>query len=331
MPITPARIFVSTLLILVAFGTRAWAVEVTGAGSTFVFPLLAKWAAEYRALTGDVVNYQSIGSGGGIKQIENGTVDFGATDMPLTPGELATHQLTQFPLIAGSVVPVVHLRGVADGELKLTGAILADVYLGRILRWNDSRLRDLNPRVALPDRLITVVHRADQSGTSFIWTGFLSATSDEWRRRFGPTTAPAWPVGIGGKGNEGVASFVKTIDGAIGYVESAFAHRARMTSVRVKNRAGQFVPGDASHVRAALGAVDWSPPVVSLVNAPGDASWPLAGVTFVLWRNDRRDQPGPRAARAFVAWAFAHGDPSAERLHYVPLPREARRTGGDGG
>ena len=317
------------MYILIAFNAipTPAAVEVTGAGSTFIYPLMAKWAVEYRDINHDVINYQSIGSGGGIKQIENRTVDFGATDVPLTADQLLTKGLIQIPLIAGAVVPVVHVRGINADELKLDGAALADIYLGQITRWNDPRLRQLNPDLNLPDRLITVVHRADGSGTSFIWTSYLASASEAWKTKVGAASAVTWPIGVGGKGNEGVASFVKQIDGAVGYVESAFAARAHLTTTTLRNRAGQFVPAEVANVGAALDAADWSGVAVLLINPAGARSWPIAGVTYLLMNRATRSTAAARATTRFVAWAFAHGEPSARRLHYASLPANVRRRG----
>ena len=306
----------------------SWGLKLTGAGSTFVYPLLSKWAVAYDAATGTQVNYQSIGSGGGLRQIENQTVDFGATDMPLASTELARRKLTQFPLIAGAIVPVVRLEGLADGALKLTGATLARIYLGEIRRWNDPELTRLNPDQPLPDRLITVVHRADGSGTSFIWTSYLGAVSPAWRQRVGAATAVTWPTGVGGKGNEGVAAFVKQTEGAIGYVESAFALRAHLTTTRLANREGRFVTADDRAFTAAVDRIDWSKSAdydVSLIDPPGVDSWPITGATFVLMRRVPSDPAASRGALEFFTWAFANGGPAAVSLHYQPLPEALRR------
>ena len=302
--------------------------QLTGAGSTFVYPLLAKWAVAYAARTDVRVNYQSIGSGGGIKQIENQTVDFGATDMPLDSATLARRGLLQFPLIAGAIVPVVHVRGLGDGDLKLTGDLLARIYLGEIKRWNDPALRMLNPELTLPDRLITVVHRADGSGTSFVWTSYLNLVSPAWKSRVGAASAVTWPTGVGGKGNEGVAAFVKQTEGAIGYVESAFARRARLATARLMNRERQFKAAAQPSFEAAVDTIDWSSRPdydVSLVDAPGPDSWPIAGATFVLMRRESIATDQARAALDFFAWAFSDGAALARELDYVPLPAALQR------
>ena len=235
----------------------AGATEVTGAGSTFVYPLISKWADAYKKETGDSINYQSIGSGGGIKQIQGKTVDFGATDMPLKSEDLVKDDLVQFPVINGGVVPVINLAGVTVGQLKLTGNILANIFLGTIKKWNDPAITDLNKGLKLPDQAISVVHRSDGSGTSFIWSNYLSKVSTDWKTKVGEGTAVNWPVGVGGKGNEGVATYVKQIDGSIGYVEYAYALQNKMATVQIKNKAGQFVEPKAETFKAAAAGAEW--------------------------------------------------------------------------
>jgi phosphate transport system substrate-binding protein len=299
------------------------ATTITGAGSTFVYPVLAKWADTYQKETGTTVNYQSIGSGGGIKQIEAKTVDFGATDMPLKSDELKAQGLVQFPIINGATVPVIHVGSLKAGELKLTGDVLAKIFLGQIKKWNDPILTALNPGVNLPDKDITVVHRSDGSGTSFIWTNYLSKVSADWKSKVGEGSAVNWPAGVGGKGNEGVASYVKQIDGSIGYVEYAYALQNDMAFAKLKNKAGRFVdPASASFKAAAAGA-DWAKApdyYLILTDAPGKASWPVAGSTFILMQKTQAQAEKATEVLKFFNWAYNKGSAMAEELHYVPLP-----------
>ena len=241
-----------------AFGLPVHAIDITGAGATFPYPIYAKWAEAYKAKTGIGLNYQSIGSGGGIKQIQNKTVDFGASDMPLKPEDLDKDGLMQFPTVIGGDVPVVNLEGVKPGELKLTGPVLADIYLGKITKWNDPAIAKLNPSAKLPDSEITVVHRSDGSGTTFIWVNYLSKVSPEWKQKVGEGTSVAWPAGVGGKGNEGVASYVQRVKGSIGYVEYAYALQNKMTYAQVQNRDGNFVSPASETFKAAAAGADWS-------------------------------------------------------------------------
>lgn len=319
-PGLPALVGAAALLMGAATANAA---DITGAGATFPFPIYAKWAEAYRARTGVGVNYQSIGSGGGIKQIKEKTVDFGASDAPLKADELEKEGLVQFPTVMGGVVPVVNLKALGAGELKLTGQLLADIYLGKIKKWNDPALAAVSGGAALPDRAITVVHRADGSGTTFIFTTYLSRVSPEWKEKAGEGTAVSWPTGVGGKGNEGVASYVQRINGAIGYVEYAYALQNNMAHAQMQNRDGQFVkPGSESFQAAAAGA-DWAGTPgfgVILTDQPGRASWPITGATFILMH---RAQPKPETAREvlkFFKWAYENGDRMAEDLRYVPMP-----------
>jgi phosphate transport system substrate-binding protein len=303
-----------------AFGA-AQAAEVTGAGASFPAPIYAKWADAYQKATGNKINYQSIGSGGGIKQIIAKTVDFGASDKPLTPSDLEKDGLTQFPTVIGGVVPVVNFTGVAPGQLKLTGPVLADIYLGKILKWNDKAIADLNPGVPLPDQAIAVVRRADGSGTSFIFTNYLSKVSDEWKTKVGEGTAPNWPVGLGGKGNEGVSAFVSRIPGSIGYVEYAYAKQNKMIYAQMQNAAGAFVEPDDSAFKAAAAGADWSHSFYEmLTNEPGKAAWPISGATFIIMQKSQ-DKPEQGAeALKFFEWSYKNGSKMAEELDYVPLP-----------
>ncbi len=311
----------------VAATPLARAADITGAGATFPYPLYAKWAEVYRQKTGVGLNYQSIGSGGGIKQIRSRTVDFGASDAPLKAEELQKDGLLQFPTVMGGVVPVVNLDGVAPGQMKLTGPVLADIYLGRIAKWNDPQVAGLNPGVKLPNQPITVVHRADGSGTTFIFTSYLSKMSAEWKDKVGNNASVSWPAptSTGGKGNEGVASFVQRIRGSIGYVEYAYAKQNRMTFAMLKNRDGEFVaPSDKSFQAAAAGA-DWknAPGFHEiLTDEPGKASWPITGATFILMHRTQPDAAKAKEVLKFFDWAYRDGDRMALELDYVPMPDE---------
>ncbi len=279
-----------------ALGIPAQAVDITGAGATFPYPIYAKWAEAYKAKTGVGMNYQSIGSGGGIKQIQAKTVDFGASDMPMKPDELEKAGLMQFPAIIGGIVPVVNVEGVAPGALKLTGPVLADIYLGKIKTWDDKAITALNAGLALRAEPITVVRRSDGSGTTFNFTDYLSKVSPEWKEKVGSATAVAWPDGVGGKGNEGVASYVQRIKGSIGYVEYAYAKKNAMTHVLVQNRDGQYPKPDASTFQAAAASADWknSPGYYQIItNSPGKDSWPIAATSFILMHK-MQDKPAQR-------------------------------------
>ncbi len=298
------------------------AADITGAGASFPAPIYAKWADGYQKATSNRINYQSIGSGGGIKQITAKTVDFGASDMPLKPEVLAKDGLVQFPTVIGGVVPVFNLPGIKPGELKLTGAVLADIYLGKILKWNDKAIAEINPGVNLPASDIGVVRRADGSGTTFIFTNYLSKVSDEWKSKIGEGTAVQWPVGLGGKGNEGVSAFVQRLPGSIGYVEYAYAKQNKLSHAMLKNTAGHFVaPSDTSFKAAAAGA-DWNKSAFYeiLTNQSGKDSWPITGATFILMHKVQ-DKPAQAAeALKFFAWAYKNGAGMADELDYVPLP-----------
>jgi len=307
-----------------AFGiSSAHAVDITGAGATFPYPIYAKWAEAYRAKTGVGMNYQSIGSGGGIAQIKARTVDFGASDMPLKPEDLQAAGLMQFPAIIGGVVPIINLEGVAPGAMRLTGPVLGDIYLGRIKTWNDKAIADLNPTLKLPADPITVVRRSDGSGTSFIWTDYLSKVNPEWKQKVGANTAVAWPEGVGGKGNEGVAAYVQRIKGSIGYVEYAYAKRNRMTYTQVQNRDGQFVAPDDDTFQAAAAYADWknAPGFYQiLTDQPGRNSWPITGASFILM-HVKQDKPQNAAeVLRFFDWALKSGQKMAAELDYVPMP-----------
>ncbi|MGO9803238.1 MAG: phosphate ABC transporter substrate-binding protein PstS [Steroidobacteraceae bacterium] len=306
-----------------AFAGAVQAADISGAGATFPYPIYAKWADAYKNETGIGLNYQSIGSGGGIKQIEAKTVDFGASDMPLKPEDLAKEGLMQFPTVIGGDVPVYNVRGLHPGDLRFTGPVLADIYLGKITKWTDPTIARLNPGKKLPDQDITVVHRSDGSGTTFIWTNYLSKMSPEWKQKVGEGTSVSWPAGIGGKGNEGVASYVQRIDGSIGYLEYAYVLQNKMAFGQVSNRDGQFVTPSTQTFQAAAAGADWkSAPGMYLVltDAPGKTSWPIAGATFILMHRDQASEERARDVLKFFDWAYAKGGKLAEDLDYVPLP-----------
>jgi phosphate transport system substrate-binding protein len=301
-------------------GTAA-AQDVTGAGATFPAPVYAKWADAYNKATGAKMNYQSVGSGAGIKQITAKTVDFGASDMPLTDEALAKNGMLQFPTVIGGVVPVVNIQGIKPGQIKLTGTVLGDIYLGKITKWNDAALTGLNPGVPLPDAAISVVRRADGSGTSFLFTNYLSKVNPEWKSKVGEGTAVNWPTGAGGKGNEGVAAFVQRLPNSIGYVEYAYAKQNKMTFTLLKNKDGHFVSPDDETFKAAAAGADWSKTFYQvLTEQPGKDSWPLSGATFIMMHS-KQDKPQQAAgALKFFDWAYTSGDKMADELDYVPLP-----------
>ncbi|WP_436269821.1 phosphate ABC transporter substrate-binding protein PstS [Pseudoduganella sp. LjRoot289] len=306
----------------VAFSTAS-AADMTGAGATFPYPIYAKWAEAYKAATGNGLNYQSVGSGAGVKQIKAKTVDFGATDSPLKGEELDAEGLVQFPAIMGGVVPVVNLDGVAPGAMKLTGAVIGDIFLGKITKWNAAEIVALNPGIKLPADEITVVHRADGSGTSFLWTDYLSKTNPEFKTKIGAGTAVKWAVGVGGKGNEGVAANVQRIKGAIGYVEWAFAKKNKIAHTQLKNKDGQFVQPDDDNFKAAAAAAEWTKTPgfgVVLTDQAGKASWPITGVSFILMHKTQADAAKGKEVVKFFDWAFKNGGAAAAELDYVPLP-----------
>ena len=314
---------VAAVAIATTVAANAFAADVTGAGASFVYPIMSKWSSEYAKSTGKKVNYQSIGSGGGIAQIKAGTVDFGSSDAPLKPEELAKFGLAQFPSVIGGVVPVLNVPGVASGALKLDGETLANIFLGKITKWNDPALVALNSGVQLPDSKITVVHRSDGSGTTFNFVNYLSKVNGEWKTKVGEGTAVKWPVGIGGKGNEGVAAYVKQIKGGIGYVELSYALQNKMAYARLKNAAGNYVlPSDDSFQAAAANA-DWANAkdfYLVMTNAPGEKSWPITATNFILMYKQPKNAAGAKNAKDFFTWAYANGDGSAKALDYVPLP-----------
>jgi len=319
------RSAVALFALALSFATfSAHAADITGAGATFPYPVYSKWAEAYKAKTGIGLNYQSIGSGGGIKQIKAKTVDFGASDMPLKPEELRESGLMQFPTVVGGAVPVVHLDNIKTGDLKLTGAVLADIYLGKITKWNDPAIAALNPGVKLPDDDITIVHRSDGSGTTFIWSNYLSKVSPEWQSKVGEGTSISWPAGVGGKGNEGVASYVQRIYGSIGYVEYAYALQNKMTTVALQNKAGEFVQPSAEAFAAAAAGADWSKApgfYLILTDQPGKKSWPVSGATFILVYKVQDKPENAKEVLKFFEWGYSdQGDKLAASLDYVPLP-----------
>ncbi len=303
--------------------SSALAADMTGAGATFPYPIYAKWAEAYKASTGNGLNYQSVGSGAGIKQIKAKTVDFGASDMPLKAEELDADGLMQFPAIMGGVVTVVNLDGIAPGQLKLTGPVVADIYLGKITEWNNPAIAALNPGVKLPAAEITVVHRADGSGTSFLFTDYLSKVSPEFKTKIGAGTAVKWVTGVGGKGNDGVAANVQRIKGAIGYVEWAYAKKNKIAHTQLKNKDGNFLQPDDDNFKAAAANAEWTKTPgfgVVLTDQAGKTSWPITGVSYILMHKQQADANKGKEVIKFFDWAFKNGDAAATELDYVPLP-----------
>ena len=314
---------ITAFAVCVASATYAFAASVSGAGATFPYPIYGKWADMYNKETGFRLNYQSIGSGGGIKQIKNKTVTFGASDMPLEPKELTAAGLLQFPTVVGGDVPVVNLDGIGPGDLKLDGPTLADIFLGKITKWDDPAIKKLNPNAKLPSSAIVVVHRSDGSGTTFIFTNYLSKVSPQWKSDVGASTSVEWPVGIGAKGNEGVSNNVTQTKGAIGYVEYAYALENKMASVNMINKDGKTVAPNSASFQAAAGNADWAHSdqyYVILTDQPGADTWPIAGATFILMYKESADPTASAEALKFFDWAYKNGKKAAEQLDYVPLP-----------
>jgi phosphate transport system substrate-binding protein len=306
-----------------SFGVQAMAADISGAGATFPAPIYAKWAETYKAQTKNGLNYQAIGSGGGIKQIQAKTVDFGASDKPLKPADLDAAGLMQFPMVMGGVVPVMNLPGIAPGAVKLTGPVLAAIFIGDVKTWADPRIASLNPGVKLPNLPITVVHRSDGSGTSFVFTTYLANQSPAWAQRVGANDSVEWPTGLGGKGNDGVAAFVKQTIGSIGYVEYAFAKQNKLTYANMKNKAGAFVAPTAGAFAAAASGADWSKApgnYLLLLDQPGAASWPITAATFILVYKKQDKPQNAKEVLAFFDWAYKNGDAAAQALDYVPMP-----------
>ena len=313
----------STLLIaaLGAVSHASFAQDVTGAGASFPAPVYAKWADSYNKATGARINYQSVGSGAGMKQIAAKTVDFGASDAPLKDEELAKDGLVQFPMVIGGVVPVVNIAGVGPGKLKLTGQVLGDIYLGKITKWNDPAITALNAGLTLPDAAIAPVRRADGSGTSFNFTNYLSKVNAEWKTKVGEGTAVNWPTGAGGKGNEGVSAFVQRLPNSIGYVEYAYAKQNKMAFTLLQNQAGNFVAPDDDTFKAAAANADWNKTFYQvLTGQPGKDSWPITAATFIMMHKSQDKPVNASNALKFFNWAYANGDKAAADLDYVPMP-----------
>jgi phosphate transport system substrate-binding protein len=309
--------------LLAATVLPAAAADLTGAGSTFVYPVLAKWADAYKKQTGVGLNYQSIGSGGGIKQITAKTVTFGATDMPLKSEDVARNNFVQFPVINGAVVPLLNLPGIKPGELTLDGPTIAKIFLGEITKWNDPAIAKLNPGITLPATAIAVVHRSDGSGTTFIWTNYLSKVSPEWKEKIGENTAVEWPVGIGAKGSEGVSNNAAQTVGSLGYVEYAYAKQNNLTYAKMVNHAGKVVSPTAESFLAAAASADWAGAQdfrVIITDAPGEKSWPVAGSTFILMQTVPQDAATSAEALKFFDWGYKNGKQMATDLDYVPMP-----------
>jgi phosphate transport system substrate-binding protein len=316
----------STLTSLAAIAVLAGASavsaqEITGAGASFPAPVYAKWAADYNKATGVKINYQSVGSGAGIKQIDSKTVDFGATDMPLTDEVLKTKGQIQFPTVIGGTVPVINIKGIAPGQMKLDGQVLGDIFLGKVTNWNDAAIKALNPGVALPDAAIAVVRRADGSGTTFNFTNYLSRVHPEWKTKVGEGTAVNWPVGAGGKGNEGVAAFVNRLPNSIGYVEYSYVKQNKMTYTLMKNRDGVFVAPDDETFKAAAAGADWNKSFYQLItDQPGKNAWPITTATFILMNTKQEKPANATETFKFFTWAYKNGDKVAADLDYVPMP-----------
>jgi len=313
----------SAALALSTMGFASQAVDITGAGATFPFPIYAKWAADYKAASGSAVNYQSIGSGGGVQQITAKTVDFGATDDPMSGEQLDKVGLMQFPAVIGGTVAVVNVEGVKPGQLKLTGPVLADIFLGKVKLWNDPAIQAVNADLKLPAADIIVVHRSDGSGTTFGWTNYLSKVSPDWKAKVGEGKAVKWPAGQGGKGNEGVAAYVKQLKNSIGYVEFAYAKQNGLAWTQISNKDGKFVQPELKAFSAAAASAKWdSAPGMGVVltDQPGADSWPVTSATFIVLYKEQANAEKGKATVAFFDWAFAKGADTAAAMDYVPLP-----------
>ena len=327
MKLSLTRVLVASLLSVAAISPAMAQQEATGAGASFPAPLYAKWAADYHKATGVKINYQSVGSGAGLRQIEAKTVDFGASDAPLKDEDLAKKGLVQFPTVIGGVVPVVNIPGINPGQLKLSGKVLGDIYLGKVTQWNDPAIAALNPGVKLPEAAIAPVRRADGSGTSFIFTNYLSKVNAEWKSKVGEGTAVNWPTGAGGKGNEGVAAFVGRLANSIGYVEYAYVKQNKLNYVQLQNAEGAFVAPDDDAFKAAAAGADWSKSFYQiLTNQPGKASWPITGATFILMHKSQDKPQQAAASLKFFEWAYQNGDKTAADLDYVPMPDSVKRV-----
>ena len=308
-----------------AVATLSYGQNVTGAGASFPAPIYSKWADAYNKATKVQVNYQSVGSGAGIKQINAKTVDFGASDMPLTDEQLAKDGLMQFPTVIGGVVPVVNIKGITPGQLRMTGLLLGDIYLGKITKWNDPAIKAINKDVPLPDTQIAVVRRADGSGTTFLFTNYLSKVNPDWKSRVGEGTAVNWPTGTGGKGNEGVSAFVQRLDNSIGYVEYAYAKQNKMSHILIGNKEGKFVAPDDEAFKAAAVGADWNKSFYQvLTEQPGEAAWPITGATFILMHKVQDKPAQATGSLKFFSWTYENGDKSAADLDYVPMPASVK-------
>ena len=327
MKLSLIRILVAGALSAMALPHAMAQQEATGAGASFPAPLYSKWAADYHKAAGVKINYQSVGSGAGLRQIEAKTVDFGASDAPLKDEDLAKKGLVQFPTVIGGVVPVVNIQGITAGQLKLSGQVLGDIYLGKVTHWNDPAIVALNPGVKLPEAAIAPVRRADGSGTSFIFTNYLSKVNAEWKSKVGEGTAVNWPTGAGGKGNEGVAAFVGRLANSIGYVEYAYVKQNKLNYVQLQNADGAFVAPDDDAFKAAAAGADWSKSFYQiLTNQPGKASWPITGATFILMHKSQDKPQQAAASLKFFEWAYQNGDKTAADLDYVPMPDSVKRV-----
>ena len=305
-----------------ALALPALAQSITGAGATFPSPLYQKWSEAAKAPTGVTLNYQSVGSGAGQAQIRNRTVDFGASDAPMTDAQLKESNLLQFPATMGSLVAIVNVPGIADNQLKMTGAVLADIYLGKITKWNDPKLVELNPGLSLPNLAVAPVYRADGSGTTYVWVSYLAAVSAEWKEKVGVATSVKWPTGSGARGNEGVAGTVKNTRGAIGYVENAYATQNKLVSTQLRNKAGIFITPNTEAFVAAASSADWSAPnfAANLIDTSGPKAWPIVSPTFILMAKNATDAGKSAAVFKFFDWAYSSGGKLAEELEYIPIP-----------
>jgi len=311
------------LAVIIFISAAVESQTLNGAGASFPYPVYARWAHKYNQLTGTKINYQSIGSGGGIAQIRAKTVDFGASDAPLEKGELESDGLIQFPMVMGGVIPVVNIMGIKPGDLRLTPEVLAGIYLGEITNWSDPKIKEINPSLTIPSRPITVAHRADGSGTTWIFTDYLDKVSSQWHEKVGAGKAVSWPVGVGGKGNEGVATTVQRVNGAIGYVEYAYALQNKLAYVLMKNRSGRFVEPTIDTFQSAAANADWAHApgfYMVLTDQPGDLSWPITGASFIIIHRNQADAAQAQNMLAFFNWCYHHGTDIARELHYVPMP-----------
>lgn len=318
-----ARVMVAVMAVVLSFSTAYAGTEITGAGATFPYPVYSQWAYKYGQMKNIKLNYQSIGSGGGIAQIKAKTVDFGASDAPLEKAELDQAGLMQFPMVIGGVVPVVKIKGISSGSLKLTPELLAGIFIGKVTKWNDPAIAKVNPGLKLPNQAITVVHRADGSGTTWIFTSYLAQVSRDWKTAVGAGKAVSWPVGVGGKGNEGVSAYVERVNGSIGYVEYAYALQNKMDHVLLKNRAGNFVAPSIKSFQAAAEGADWKKApgfYMVLVDQPGKETWPITGASFILMYKSQKDAARAATVLSFFDWCYNHGADMAVKLDYVPMP-----------